>query len=85
MKTDAIKEQIKLSTEWLRLYFIVMLTDASGSAALAIRLLKEQYATGEAIAFILSVALLLAIFLLLFRANNKINQLIKQLNNTNNG
>ena len=83
ISTNAIQEKIKIATEWLRIYFVLLLADVSGTIALAIRIFKEQSTAAEIIAVVLGFITFFVFSSQMYLINKKINNLINQLNHSN--
>ena len=76
MTPDFIKEHIKLETELLRLYFVLFLTDVSGTVALVGKISSKS----SAILFALGVVFAFVLGVLMRKKENKIRNLTNHLN-----
>jgi len=79
MLPEAIKEQIKLETELLRLYFVLFLADSSGTIALIGKKDFMENSINFAL-FIAGIVFAGVLLFLLYKAKIKIESLINHLN-----
>lgn len=76
MQTEQIKESIKLKTEFLKAYFIVIIGLITGLCTLV---LKEKLSIFQEVLIGLGVLATLVFLILLFKTNKDIKKLISQL------
>jgi len=78
MSFDYLKEHIKFETEKFRLYFILFLTDISGSVAL---FSKGNMNTNllNLLLFIIGIIIAFSLLMIMLNSDNEINKLINDL------
>ena len=79
MTPDFINGHIKFETEWLRLYFVLFLTDVSGSIALLGKT-QPMNSMMDIILVILGFVAACVFALLMYKKGKKIRNLLNHLN-----
>lgn len=79
MTPGFVKEYIKFEIEWQRFYFLLFLTDVSGSVALLGKTQPMNTST-DIILVILGVIFACVLVLLIYEKRNRIKNLLSHLN-----